>query len=412
MFALKRFVVALLTLGIWVHPTLERTLEPSPECYSFVESRSSHLLYTGNSSVGNVPILEYKVTELTSFDSEFELRTLDPEGVIFFGDIGGQQNYFLLAVIHGNLSVQTSFGDGQVLVTSGPQISDGEWKKIAVMKHEGAVAVRVGSEAAVTVQQSAESQRAEIGNGVLRISIGDLLPDSGVTLGLNPPLDGCMRSWDWVRQDSSILERTLQDSEVQRCWEHIAPGSYFTGVGCVGFSSRVLLGNSSAEPDGADWTLSVELALRTVSARGFLFILVDTQNDYILSLKLNHPSQELMLSLRGTLFWSGSYPQTLCSGESQFLQLQVRPGQLVFGMGVTKATMRLTDGDYKLLKRVMSQPGSRVYLGGGPEGLSSFHGCLQAKIQGVNVDLDLAEVKHGDVRSHSCPAALDIRDGK
>ncbi|XP_038829859.1 vitamin K-dependent protein S-like [Salvelinus namaycush] len=412
MFALKRFVVALLTLGIWVHPTLERTLEPSPECYSFVESRSSHLLYTGNSSVGNVPILEYKVTELTSFDSEFELRTLDPEGVIFFGDIGGQQNYFLLAVIRGNLSVQTSRGDGQVLVTSGSKISDGEWKKIAVMKHEGTVAVRVGSETAVTVQQSAESQRAEIGNGVLRISIGDLLPDSGVTLGLNPPLDGCMRSWDWVRQDSSILERTLQDSKVQRCWEHIAPGSYFTGVGSVGFSSLVLLGNSSAEPDGADWTLSVELALRTVSARGFLFILVDTQNDYILSLKLNHPSQELMLRLRGTLFWSRSYPQTLCSGESQFLQLQVRPGQLVIGMGVTKATMRLTDGDYELLKRVLSQPGSRVYLGGGPEGLSSFHGCLQAKIQGVNVDLDLAEVKHGDVRSHSCPAALDIRDGK
>lgn len=57
------------------------------------------------------------------------------------------------------------------------------------------------------------------------------------------------------------------------------------------FVSAVLLGNSSDEPDGADWTLSVELALRTVSARGFLFILVDTQNDYILSLKLNHPSQ-------------------------------------------------------------------------------------------------------------------------
>ena len=57
------------------------------------------------------------------------------------------------------------------------------------------------------------------------------------------------------------------------------------------FVSAVLLGSSSAEPDGADWTLSVELALRTVSARGSLLILVDTQKDYILSLKLNHPSQ-------------------------------------------------------------------------------------------------------------------------
>lgn len=61
-----------------------------------------------------------------------------------------------------------------------------------------------------------------------------------------------------------------------------------------------------------------------------------------------------------------SYPQALCSGESQFLQLQVRPGQLVIGMGVTKATMKLTEADYELLKRVLSQPGSMVYLGGGP----------------------------------------------
>ncbi|KAK6295807.1 hypothetical protein J4Q44_G00335200 [Coregonus suidteri] len=82
-----------------------------------------------------------------------------------------------------------------------------------------------------------------MGNGVLRISIGDLIPDSGVTLGLNPPLDGCMRSWDWVRQDSSILEQTLHDSKVQRCWEHIAPGSYFPGVGSVGFNP---LGNDDA----------------------------------------------------------------------------------------------------------------------------------------------------------------------
>ncbi|XP_035647139.2 growth arrest-specific protein 6-like, partial [Oncorhynchus keta] len=251
LFAWKRLVLALLTLVMWVHPKLERILEN--ECYSFVESRSSYLLYTRKSFVGNVPILDYKVTELTSFDSGFELRSLDPGGVMFFGDIDGQQNYFLLAVVHGNLSVQTSRGDRQVLVTSWPRLSNGLWMPITVMKQEGAVAVRVGSEAVVTVQQSAESHMAEI----------------------------------------------------------------------------VLLGSSSAEPDGADWTLSVELALRTVSFRGSLLILVDTQNDYILSLKLNHPSQ-------------------------------VRPEQLVIGMGVTKATMKLTDGDYELLKRVLSQPGSMV----------------------------------------------------
>lgn len=46
------------------------------------------------------------------------------------------------------------------------------------------------------------------------------------------------------------------------------------------------------------------------------------------------------------------------------------------------------------------------------DGSSSFRGCLQAKVQGVDVDLDLAQVKNGDIRSYSCPSALDIRDGK
>uniref|UniRef100_A0A4W5R1U7 Uncharacterized protein n=1 Tax=Hucho hucho TaxID=62062 RepID=A0A4W5R1U7_9TELE len=365
MFALKRLVLALLTIGMWVHPTLEWILEPSLECYSFVESRSSYLLYTGKSFVGNVPILDYKVTELTSFDSEFELRTLDPEGVIFFGDIDRQQNYLWGHMIQYQCISQWSCGCTRGLGGS---------------RHS-----------------SAESHVAEIGNGVLRISIVDLIPDiQGAIVIKHRVADGVGGKWDIKRENTALLYE--QESAQVR----VQSDMYVMFV----FVSAVLLGNSSAEPDGADWTLSVELALRTVSAGGDLIILVDTQNDYILSLKLNHPSQELMLRLRGTLFWSRSYPQALCSGESQFLQLQMRPGQLVIGMGVTKATIKLTDGDYELLKRVLNQPGSMVYLGG------SFHSCLLAKIQGVNVDLDLAEVKHGDVRSHSCPAALDIRNGK
>uniref|UniRef100_A0AAZ3PDS0 Uncharacterized protein n=1 Tax=Oncorhynchus tshawytscha TaxID=74940 RepID=A0AAZ3PDS0_ONCTS len=283
MFAWKRLVLAVLTLVMWVHPTLERILEPSPECYSFVESRSSYLLYTRKSFSG-----------------------LQGKSV---------KNKFLF-------SMTTHMG--YVLVIQYQciiQLTPKRWMPITVMKQEGAVAVRVGSEAVVTVQQSAESHMAEIGN---RVTHG-------------------IRKW--------TVNNTIEKSVYSVCKGGKAINRPYDMHVMFVFVSAVLLGSSSAEPDGADWTLSVELALRTVSARGSLLILVDTQNDYILSLKLNHPSQVTHRN-----YTLRSYPQALCSGEKQ----------LVIGMGVTKATMKLTDGDYELLKRVLSQPGSMVYLGGGP----------------------------------------------
>ncbi|KAJ8408651.1 hypothetical protein AAFF_G00252860 [Aldrovandia affinis] len=121
---------------------------------------------------------------------------------------------------------------------------------------------------------------------------------------------------------------------------------------------------------------------------------------------------ELVLHLRDRVFGSRTTPPSLCTGESQFLQLQVREGQVITELGDEKVTRTLEDVDFYHLKAVWSQPGTMLYLGGLPEGESFFHGCLQTKVQSVAVDLDLAEVKNGDVRSYSCPSALDIRDGK
>ncbi|KAG7471033.1 hypothetical protein MATL_G00120100 [Megalops atlanticus] len=383
----------------------------TPVCYSFDESKAPHLLYTGHSTVGSVPILEYKISELTSFDSEFELRTLDPEGVIFFGDIGSEFNWFLLAVKKRHLSVQTGHGNDRVIVSAGPVISDGEWKKIVVTKKEGGVSVSVNGDNIVTVQQSQESIHAEAGDGLLRIAIGACTPNSSITLALNPPLDGCMRNWDWVKQDSSVLHRLLQDSQSQRCWEHIVPGSFFPGKASVGFAPQVLW-NATVEQEKEGWSLTVELAFRPVEDKGVLFAILDPHKNVSFSLSLDQPTKDLVLHLGGQVFGSRSAPPSLCSGESQFLQLQVREGEVVTMLGAEEVMRKLEDKDFQYLKSLWSQPGSMVYLGGLPEGASSFHGCLQAKVQGVDVDVDLAEVKHGDVHSHSCPPALDIRDGK
>ncbi|XP_064159033.1 vitamin K-dependent protein S-like isoform X2 [Anguilla rostrata] len=406
------FTVCLAQLAVefCVLGTLGMTLDmlkiskDTPLCYPFDEKKVPHTLYTGNSSMGSVPVLEYKISELTSFDSEFELRTLDPEGIIFLGDIGAVTNWFLLAVQKGHLSVQTSRGNGRVVVNAGPLISDGQWKKIVVAKRETDVSVSVNGDQVVSVQQSPESRDAELGDGLLRIAIGASLPNS-IPIGIRGALDACMRSWDWVKQDSSAL---LQHSHTQGCWENIVPGSFFPGNGHVGFLPETF-GNVTAEGEGSTWVLSMELAFRPVEDTGVLFAVVDPHRNVSFSLSLYQHTKDLVLHLKDQVFGSSSAPPSLCSGESQFLQLQVRAGQVMTELGGDKVTRKLEEQDFHFLRAVWRQPGTMVYLGGLPEGSSSFHGCLQAKIQGVDVDLDLAQVKSGDIRSYSCPSALDIQ---
>ncbi|KAJ8362021.1 hypothetical protein AAFF_G00401830 [Aldrovandia affinis] len=406
---LAQLALELFGLGTLGMPQeISKISKGTPVCYPFNEDMVPLTLYTGNSSLGNVPILEYKISELTSFDSEFELRTLDHEGIIFLGDIGSVTNWFLLAVQNSQLSVQTGHHNGRIVVTAGPLISDGEWKKILVKKEEGGVSISVDGDKIISVKQSQESRDAEFGIGLLTIAIGASTPNSNIALGINTPLDACMRNWDWVKQDSSVL---LQDSLTQRCWERIVPGSFFPGNGFVGLLPEVL-GNVTAEGENNSWALFVELAFRPVEDRGVLFAIVDPHNNVSFSLSLNQPTKELVLHLRDRVFGSRTTPPSLCTGESQFLQLQVREGQVITELGDEKVTRTLEDEDFYHLKAVWSQPGTMVYLGGLPEGVSFFHGCLQTKVQGVAVDLDLAEVKNGDVRSYSCPSALDIRDGK
>uniref|UniRef100_A0A8C9RZB1 Laminin G domain-containing protein n=1 Tax=Scleropages formosus TaxID=113540 RepID=A0A8C9RZB1_SCLFO len=369
---------------------------------------SPNLLYMGTGSAGGVPVLQYNLSELTSFDSEFEIRTLDPEGIIFFGDIGTERNWFLLAVHQGYLRAQTVHEDNQVIVSTGTVISDGQWKTVQVSKQERGIFVNVGGATAVKMEQSRESQVVELGGGLLRIAIGALMPNGIIDVGLNPALDGCLRNWDWVKQDSSILQHRVQESDAQRCWEHIGPGSFFPGeaVACLPLQGK---NNRSY-----DWWIMKGGRLLVI--RGVLFAIVDPQNktscDYTLLSDPLYFGQELVLHFRGKVLGSGTLSSNPCSMGSHNLELLVMERQFAMKMGTEQGVMQLDQDDLEHLKSIWSHSGSRLYLGGQPGGSSFFHGCLQVKIQGTVVDVDLAEVKHTGIRSHSCPSTMEIRDQK
>ncbi|XP_018604095.1 growth arrest-specific protein 6-like [Scleropages formosus] len=257
------------------------------------------------------------------------------------------------------------------------------------------------------MEQSRESQVVELGGGLLRIAIGALMPNGIIDVGLNPALDGCLRNWDWVKQDSSILQHRVQESDAQRCWEHIGPGSFFPGeaVACLPLQ---VLENMTLVRENPNWNFTVGLSFHPApGSRGVLFAIVDPQNKTVLSVSID---KELVLHFRGKVLGSGTLSSNPCSMGSHNLELLVMERQFAMKMGTEQGVMQLDQDDLEHLKSIWSHSGSRLYLGGQPGGSSFFHGCLQVKIQGTVVDVDLAEVKHTGIRSHSCPSTMEIRD--
>lgn len=65
-----------------------------------------------------------------SFTAEFDLRTFDPEGVIFFA--GGHLNssWIVLVMHHGKLELQLKYGAVSRVTSSGPAVNDGQWHKV------------------------------------------------------------------------------------------------------------------------------------------------------------------------------------------------------------------------------------------------------------------------------------------
>lgn len=67
-----------------------------------------------------------------SIKSSFQLRTFDPEGVVFYGDTKNGEDWFILSLKDGLPLMQISRGDILVSVEGGPKINDGKWHIVSL----------------------------------------------------------------------------------------------------------------------------------------------------------------------------------------------------------------------------------------------------------------------------------------
>ncbi|XP_029936929.1 growth arrest-specific protein 6 isoform X2 [Myripristis murdjan] len=376
-----------------------RSCKPITPCMSLSLKRNSRSLYLGRMFSG-VPVvrLRFRRRIQTGFSAEFDFRTYDPEGVIFFA--GGHLNssWIVLAMHHGKLELQLKYGTVSRVTSSGPIVNDGQWRKISVEEQGRSLVIKIDREAVMKIAVNGDLFTLKKGMHELNLTVGGVpFKEDGLVNQVNPRLDGCMKEWRWLTGEDTSIQETIRSNDNMQCFSVEDPGAYYPGMGFALF-------NISYDSQN----LSVQLTLRPTSAIGVLFALV-YQDSVPLSIALAdyHPGtdewRDFVLVLAGDVVIASS-PAPLCDGESHVIQVVIAGNQ----------TLLLVDGQSGRSEDIQDpvdlQSQSSTFIGGLPDVplvstlvSAPYSGCMEVSVNGLSLDLDQAIHKHNDIRSHSCP---------
>ncbi|XP_054626210.1 growth arrest-specific protein 6 [Dunckerocampus dactyliophorus] len=365
-------------------------------CITPALKRNSRSLYLGSMFSG-LPVMKLRFRRRihTGFSAEFDFRTYDPEGVIFFA--GGHLNssWIVLAMHHGKLELQLKYGSVSRVTSSGPVVNDGQWRKISVEEQGRSLVIKIDREAVMKIAVNGDLFTLKKDMHELNLTVGGVpFKETSLVSKVNPRLDGCMKEWRWLTGDRSMQESITTNENIQ-CFSTENPGAYYPGKGFAFF-------NISYDSQN----LSVRLSLYPTSAVGVLFALVH-QDTVPLSIALAdyHPGtdewRDFVLVSAGDIIIASS-PAPLCDGESHEIQLKIS-GNL---------TQLLVDGQPGRSEDAEMDPlpPSSTFIGGLPDVplvstlvSAPYSGCMEVTVNGQTLDLDQAIEKHNDIRSHSCP---------
>uniref|UniRef100_A0A7N8XTK6 Growth arrest-specific 6 n=1 Tax=Mastacembelus armatus TaxID=205130 RepID=A0A7N8XTK6_9TELE len=373
-----------------------RSCKPVTPCMSPSLKRNSRSLYLGRMFSG-VPVvrLRFRRRIHTGFSAEFDFRTYDPEGVIFFA--GGHLNssWIVLAMHHGKLELQLKYGSVSRVTSSGPIVSDGQWRKISVEEQGRSLVIKIDREAVMKIAVNGDLFTLQKGMHELNLTVGGVpFREDGLVNQINPRLDGCMKEWRWLTGEDTSIQETIQSNDNMQCFSTEDPGAYYPGTGFALFNISY----------GAVCVcLCVCLILRPTSGIGVLFALIH-QDRVPLSIALAdyHPITDEWRDVSMLKLYLS--PAPLCDGDSHEIKVTIKGNQ----------TLLLVDGqsgrseDIEIPTDLLSQ--SSTFIGGLPDVplvstlvSAPYSGCMEVSVNGQSLDLDQAIHKHNDIRSHSCP---------
>ncbi|XP_037664867.1 LOW QUALITY PROTEIN: sex hormone-binding globulin [Choloepus didactylus] len=339
-----------------------------------------------------VTIMTFDINKIMKISSSFELRTWDPEGVIFYGDTNRKDDWFVLALRDGRLEIQMHNPWAQLTVGAGPRLDDGTWHQVEVKSLGDSLLLRVDGEEVLCLRQ-VSGMLANKPQPIMRIAVGGLLsPPPNLRLPLVPALDGCLCQGIWLDPwaQTSVSTRT----GFRGCAAESHPGIFFPPGTCAEFSLQDI-----PQPQAEPWAFSLDLGFQVAAGTGHLLTLGTPENPSWLSLYLQ--DQKVVLS-------SGPGPGLdlpLVLGPP--LQLKLDMSRVVLSQGSTNQVLAMPPEDPVPLLNLWAQPQGRLFLGALPGEASSASFCLDGLwAQGQKLDMDGALSRSQDIWTHSCPQSL------
>ncbi|XP_067842739.1 growth arrest-specific protein 6-like [Heptranchias perlo] len=383
-------------------------------CVSLNTVKNEGSLYLGRFFKG-IPVMRFnfKRKQQTRFSVEFDFRTFDTEGAIF--QAGHQQNntWIMLALHNGKLQVQYSNANEVTsgVTAGGPLLNNGEWHTISVEESQNSLIVKVAREAVMNINIPKSLFLESLGLFQIDITVGGLFNQEQLVKLINPRLDACMRGWNWINGEDTIISETIKHDDRMQCFSELESGSYYPGVGIASFDISY---DTRASDGDRSWAVNVDLSIRPSADSGVLFALI-SDNNVPLSLAvmdLNAAAQGIVLAIENVIVYKlEGLP--LCDGDRLSIQLIATRGRIVLEssrmiarspLGRTQLAERLSTLDRYMHGSVLT------YLGGVPDVpitsapvTAFYHGCMEIRINNHFIDLDEALYKHNDIRSHSCP---------
>ncbi|KAI2581173.1 sex hormone binding globulin, partial [Homo sapiens] len=179
-----------------------------------------------------IAVMTFDLTKITKTSSSFEVRTWDPEGVIFYGDTNPKDDWFMLGLRDGRPEIQLHNHWAQLTVGAGPRLDDGRWHQLV------------------------------------------------------PALDGCLRRDSWLDKQAEISASA--PTSLRSCDVESNPGIFLPPGTQAEFNLRDI-----PQPHAEPWAFSLDLGLKQAAGSGHLLALGTPENPSWLSLHLQDQEKTL-----------------------------------------------------------------------------------------------------------------------
>ncbi|XP_011913549.1 PREDICTED: growth arrest-specific protein 6 isoform X3 [Cercocebus atys] len=396
------------------------TCEDILPCVPFSMAKSVKSLYLGRMFSGTPVIrLRFKRLQPTRLVAEFDFRTFDPEGILLFA--GGHQDstWIVLALRAGRLELQLRYNGVGRVTSSGPVINHGMWQTISVEELARNLVIKVNRDAVMKIAVAGDLFQPERGLYHLNLTVGGIpFHEKDLVQPINPRLDGCMRSWNWLNGEDTTIQETVKANPKMQCFSVTERGSFYPGSGFAFYSLDYMrtpldIGTEST------WEIEVVAHIRPAADTGVLFALwVPDLRAVPLSVALvdYHSTKKLkkqLVVLAVEHVALALMEIKVCDGQEHMVTISLREGEATLEVDGTRGQSEVSATQLQerlaVLEKHLRSP-VLTFAGGLPDvPLTSapvtafYRGCMTLEVNRRLLDLDEAAYKHSDITAHSCP---------